>query len=337
MTTTSDKKAAERKISHVKPDNFILVQGWMLTDLHLSRNDLLVYAIIHGFSQDGESCFHGSLQYLADWTGSTKKGIQKNLKNLIAKGFITKSEKVVNGVKYCEYVSTDRKTGGYGTEFPGMEHCSPGMEHCSPGMELSSPGMEHCPPNNIDNNKANNKKESTGTYEPDDDDLPFEEKESKPRTFDGSLRAIMDAWNEMTISLRETRGIKRPAVHRVTPGTPKYASVCNVLKAYTEDQIIACIKAVPRVEHWINPTSKRIVESGWKLNFNWFFEKFWDVVLPQMELMDVLVPVRAGSDITYKVNDIPAVQTQQTQQIPQAQTQQAKAEPVMVGGFAFPE
>ena len=56
-----------------------------------------MYAIIYGFSQDGETRFTGSLQYLADWTNSTKQSCIKCLKSLVEKGYIIKHEKIVNG------------------------------------------------------------------------------------------------------------------------------------------------------------------------------------------------------------------------------------------------
>lgn len=87
----------------VNPENYVAVQGWMRTELDLKGNDLLVYAIIYGYSQDGESEFTGSLQYLADWCGATKSGIQKNLKNLLDKDLIKKREIEKNGVKFCAY------------------------------------------------------------------------------------------------------------------------------------------------------------------------------------------------------------------------------------------
>lgn len=90
----------------IKNNQYIVVQGWMVNDLQLKGNELLVFAIIHGFSQDGENRFTGSLQYLADWTSATKQGIMKNLKSLLDKGYIAKEEKYVNGVKFCEYYST---------------------------------------------------------------------------------------------------------------------------------------------------------------------------------------------------------------------------------------
>lgn len=87
----------------VNPDNYITIQGWMVSDLELKGNELLVYAIIYGFSQDGQNKFTGSLQYLADWTNSTKQGVQKNLKSLVDRGLLLKEDYVVSGVKLCKY------------------------------------------------------------------------------------------------------------------------------------------------------------------------------------------------------------------------------------------
>lgn len=84
-------------------DNYICIQGWMISELNLKGNDLLVYAIIYGFSQDDESEFTGSLNYLAAWCNGTKSGIQKNIKNLIDRGLIIKKEHYKNDVKYCSY------------------------------------------------------------------------------------------------------------------------------------------------------------------------------------------------------------------------------------------
>lgn len=91
-------------------NNHITIQGWMITDLHLKGNDLMVYAIIHQFSQDGETKFTGSLQYLADWCSATKQGIMKNLKNLLDKGLIIKEDTVINGVKFVAYYTTELHT-----------------------------------------------------------------------------------------------------------------------------------------------------------------------------------------------------------------------------------
>lgn len=106
MTDSTEKQSPEKQ-SKVKRDNYIVIQGWMLTDLKLKGNELLIYACIYGFSQAEDQSFTGSLQYLADWTNSTKQGVIKNLKSLVEKGFIQKSDKYINGVKFCEYHATE--------------------------------------------------------------------------------------------------------------------------------------------------------------------------------------------------------------------------------------
>ena len=92
--------------SKVKRENYICVHGWMILDLGLKGNELLVYACIYGFSQAENQVFSGSLQYLADWTNSTKQGVIKCLKSLVEKGYIVKDEKLINGLKFCEYHAT---------------------------------------------------------------------------------------------------------------------------------------------------------------------------------------------------------------------------------------
>lgn len=115
-------------MSKVNNEGYINIQGWMVSDLGLKGNELLIYAIIYGFSQDKESKFKGSLQYLADWTNSTKQGVQKVLKSLLEKQLLLKDEKIVNNIKFCEYrairkVDTIQQSCmGYTTEFDeGMQ------------------------------------------------------------------------------------------------------------------------------------------------------------------------------------------------------------------------
>ena len=73
----------KNKKSIIKDTNYLKIQGFMVSQLHLKGNDLLIYAIIYGFSQTDNQKFTGSLQYLYDWTQSTKQGVIKSLKKLI--------------------------------------------------------------------------------------------------------------------------------------------------------------------------------------------------------------------------------------------------------------
>lgn len=129
-------------MSKVKNENFIVIQGWMISELGLKGNELLIYAIIYGFSQDEETLFKGGLQYLTDWTNSSKPTVLNALKNLLDKGFIEKIETNINGVKFCDYRSRN---------FTGVV------------KNLYGGGKEILPDNinnNIDNKIVINKKEN---------------------------------------------------------------------------------------------------------------------------------------------------------------------------------
>lgn len=128
--------------SKVIRENYIVVQGFMVKDMMLKGNELLIYAIIYGFSQAENQVFSGSLQYLADWTNSTKQGVIKNLKSLTEKGYIVKQEKTINGVKFCEY---------YATKFNTL--CNK-VEH--PVEQSLTVGGKQSLNNNIYNNQFNN-------------------------------------------------------------------------------------------------------------------------------------------------------------------------------------
>ena len=92
-------------MSKIANENFITIQGWMVNELGLKGNELLVYAIIYGFSQAENQVFNGSLQYIADWLNTSKQTVINTLKHLQEKELIEKKEQYLNGVKFCEYYS----------------------------------------------------------------------------------------------------------------------------------------------------------------------------------------------------------------------------------------
>ena len=91
--------------SKVNRDNYIVVQGWMLTELRLKGNELLIFACIHGFSQEEGQAFAGSVQYLADWTNATRQSVYNALNSLEKKQYIEKVELDGDGAKKIYYVS----------------------------------------------------------------------------------------------------------------------------------------------------------------------------------------------------------------------------------------
>lgn len=139
------------KESKVNAEQYIVLQGWMISDLKLKGNELIVYACIYGFSQAENQVFSGGLQYLADWTNSTKQGVVKCLKSLVEKGFLVKTDKVINGVKFCEY---------HATKFNGV------CNKVERGMQQSlTGGMQQSLTNNINiNNLEDNLKNNKEIY-----------------------------------------------------------------------------------------------------------------------------------------------------------------------------
>lgn len=116
--------------SKIRDNNFFMVSGWMLNKLNLKGAALQIYAIIYGFCQDGEGSFTGSLQYLCDFTNSSKNTVLKALKELTEKGYVTKSENTINGVRFCTYKTAplvqELNRGGAEAEPGGGSKTAPG-------------------------------------------------------------------------------------------------------------------------------------------------------------------------------------------------------------------
>mgnify|MGYP002525351411 CR=1 FL=1 len=83
---------------------YITIQQEMRDDLGLKGNELIVFAFINGYSQEGQGCFHGSLAHLQRVCGiASRQTAIDVLKSLMAKGLITKTENHLNGLKYVSY------------------------------------------------------------------------------------------------------------------------------------------------------------------------------------------------------------------------------------------
>jgi len=123
----------------MKDNNYIVIQGWMVNKLKLSGNELMVYAVIYGFSQDGESKYEGSGKYIADSLNISKRQIFTILDNLVQKGLINKTERFERNLKFCDY--------SVSPEFLPKEDNKKGDEETSPVMKyLPSGGGEETSP-----------------------------------------------------------------------------------------------------------------------------------------------------------------------------------------------
>lgn len=142
----------------IKKESFFTVQAFMVNELKLKGNELLIYAIIFGFSQAENQYFTGSLNYLASWCGvSSKTTVKTILNNLIDKGLLEKEDIYKNGVKYCKYRAlTEIKTISIPTDEDikncnGISKIDTGyINNCYGGISKIDMGISEIVPNNID-------------------------------------------------------------------------------------------------------------------------------------------------------------------------------------------
>lgn len=90
-------------MAFITDTNYVTVQGWMRTRLNLDGINLLVFAIVYSFSQDGESEFRGSIDYIKDFIGKSRDTAMRSLKYL-------EESKLV---KKIDHNTDDGKTNGY--------------------------------------------------------------------------------------------------------------------------------------------------------------------------------------------------------------------------------
>lgn len=88
----------------ISDTNWYTVFGWMLNVLKLKGNELSIFAIIYGYSQDGKSEFEGSISYLQSFANvSSKQTVYTMLGSLQDRHYIKKREFMDGKVQRCAY------------------------------------------------------------------------------------------------------------------------------------------------------------------------------------------------------------------------------------------
>lgn len=129
----------------LKPTNYITSIAWM-NDIGVSSlEERDAYALVYGFSQDNETEFQASLDYIAEWLMCSKRTAIKVMNSLDEKGLVEKRKTTISGVTFNKYVAIVPANISLGVKEFHM-----GSENSSQGSENSSPN------NNIDNNIINN-------------------------------------------------------------------------------------------------------------------------------------------------------------------------------------
>ena len=72
---------------NIPDSNYIHIERWMYK-LDLNLSEIAILACIHGFCQDGESFFKGSVEYLQVWSNSGRSTVFSALKTAAIRNFI---------------------------------------------------------------------------------------------------------------------------------------------------------------------------------------------------------------------------------------------------------
>ena len=136
---------------HINDENYILIQGWMRSEMGLSGAALMVYATIYGFSQTGNCYYSGSIDYLAEWAGVQRRQVMRILKEFTEAGYIEKTEAGYNRFRYRtdrEMVRNAHRRWCHNDTIDG--------DIMTPDGDIMTPDGDIMTPNNIDIYNNNN-------------------------------------------------------------------------------------------------------------------------------------------------------------------------------------
>lgn len=91
----------------INATNYIDIQGWMVTELGLRGKDLMTYAIVYGFSQDGRGWFCAGRRYIAEWLGCNAKTAGAILTRMTKSGLLKCEDAVTKNGKVHRYQAVE--------------------------------------------------------------------------------------------------------------------------------------------------------------------------------------------------------------------------------------
>ena len=147
----------ERK-TIVRSDNHVTIDGWMINELGLSGSELIIYALIWGFSQAENQWCTASQAYIAAWANITVRGAIKAINKLAEKGLLIKETNTCKKGFECKYKAVR----------PSADDCDSDVNKVQTRYEQSSDvdmnkvqiRYEQSSDNNIEDNIDNNIKEN---------------------------------------------------------------------------------------------------------------------------------------------------------------------------------
>lgn len=204
----------------MKDCNYINIAGWMGNRLGLRGNELICFAVIYGFSQDGESQFKGNLNYLTECMFCTQPTALLCIDKLLKLELIRKETAIVDGRKRCYYSAA--------VTFENGELVILGQDSTKETLPMTTKeslvmttketlvNIKYIDNNNIDNNKRLSNDNPKGA----DDGLDFETSFYKLYPLKKAKQVAQRVWNKLSAK------DKRDAIDKL----PAYIADCALNK-----------------------------------------------------------------------------------------------------------
>ena len=245
----------------VKDTNYYVVQAWMVTKLGLKGLEKDLFAIIYGFSQEDESEFHGSLNYLAELTGYTKNRICDTLKHLTDMNYIEKTVIEFNAIKKCSYRANQEilDTQDRPKNLDGKsESHTKNLDGHTKNLDGNIQDLEVSHTKNLDvyinTKKINNKKDNNKRVR---EITPLLKTESSTHT----VKEFVDIYNEICKNNKKLSSV------RVITDKRK-AEVLKILKKYGKNEINEVLNKVRNSDFLLGKTG-----GTWVITFDWMFNE----------------------------------------------------------------
>lgn len=140
-------------------ERYINIQEFMVRDLGLKGNELLIYAIIYGFCQDDSSNYRAGNNYISAWLKISQRTVVSIINSLMNKKLIIQNKETNNACTYeivSQGVVKNFHKGVVKNFHKGCEKVSQG------GCEKVS--LSTLKDNKYINNKVNNKERDTKAH-----------------------------------------------------------------------------------------------------------------------------------------------------------------------------
>jgi DNA-binding MarR family transcriptional regulator len=79
------------------------VSSWMMKELELSGNELIVFAVLYDYTGSAVGEYSLGYNFLVELTNASKPTVIRSVKELERKGYITKTKKSIEGEVYASF------------------------------------------------------------------------------------------------------------------------------------------------------------------------------------------------------------------------------------------